>query len=63
MAPQISLSFSSHLPRLLRPLHVWIRVLYLQPEGMTDELIAAIRDTPEVLPYKISRFSIVTSAY
>lgn len=35
----------------LRPLHVWIRVLYLQPEGMTDELIAAIRDTPEVLPY------------
>ena len=35
----------------LRPLPVWIRVLYLQPEGMTDELIAAIRDTPEVLPY------------
>lgn len=35
----------------VRPEHVWIRVLYLQPEGMTDELIAAIRDTPEVLPY------------
>ncbi len=35
----------------LRPHHVWIRVLYLQPEGMTDELVAAIRDTPEVLPY------------
>lgn len=35
----------------LRPHHVWIRVLYLQPEGMTDELISAIRDTPEVLPY------------
>lgn len=35
----------------LRPKHVWIRVLYLQPEGMTGELIAAIRDTPEVLPY------------
>lgn len=34
-----------------RPQHVWIRVLYLQPEGMTGELIAAIRDTPEVLPY------------
>lgn len=31
--------------------HVWIRVLYLQPEGMTDELISTIRDTPEVLPY------------
>lgn len=35
----------------VRPLHVWIRVLYLQPEGMTDELIATIRDVPEVLPY------------
>lgn len=35
----------------VRPHHVWVRVLYLQPEGMTDELIAAIRDTPEVLPY------------
>lgn len=35
----------------VRPEHVWIRVLYLQPEGMTDELIATIRDTPEVLPY------------
>ena len=34
-----------------RPEHVWIRVLYLQPEGMTDKLIAAIRDTPEILPY------------
>lgn len=33
------------------PANVWIRVLYLQPEGMTDELIAVIRDTPEVLPY------------
>lgn len=39
------------LAEAFRPLHVWIRVLYLQPEGMTDELIAAIRDTPEVLPY------------
>ena len=27
----------------VRPERVWIRVLYLQPEGMTDELIAAIR--------------------
>ena len=35
----------------VRPHHVWIRVLYLQPEGMTAELISAIRDTPEVLPY------------
>lgn len=35
----------------VRPERVWVRVLYLQPEGMTDELIDAIRDTPEVLPY------------
>lgn len=39
------------LAESLRPNHVWIRVLYLQPEGMTDELIEAIRDTPEILPY------------
>ncbi|WP_455137150.1 30S ribosomal protein S12 methylthiotransferase RimO [Thermophilibacter sp.] len=36
---------------VVRPYRGWVRVLYLQPEGMTDELIAAIRDTPEVLPY------------
>ena len=35
----------------VRPYQGWVRVLYLQPEGMTDDLIAAIRDTPEVLPY------------
>ena len=35
----------------IRPTPVWIRALYLQPEGMTDELIATIRDTPEILPY------------
>ena len=29
----------------------WLRVLYLQPEGMTAELIATLRDVPEVLPY------------
>ena len=39
------------LAEAVRPKPVWIRVLYLQPEGMTDELIATIRDTPEVLPY------------
>jgi ribosomal protein S12 methylthiotransferase len=36
---------------LVKPYDGWIRVLYLQPEGMTDDLIAAIRDIPEVLPY------------
>ncbi len=35
----------------VRPYEGWVRVLYLQPEGMTDELIATIRDVPEVLPY------------
>lgn len=39
------------LAKAVCPEPVWIRVLYLQPEGMTDELIATIRDTPEVLPY------------
>lgn len=29
----------------------WVRVLYLQPEGMTDELIETIRDVDQVLPY------------
>ena len=35
----------------VRPYGGWVRVLYLQPEGMTDDLIAAIRDVSEVLPY------------
>lgn len=35
----------------VRPYHGWVRVLYLQPEGMTDDLIDTIRDTPEVLDY------------
>ncbi len=35
----------------VRPYGGWVRVLYLQPEGMTDELIATIRDVSEVLPY------------
>lgn len=35
----------------VRPYSGWVRVLYLQPEGMTDELIDVMRDTPEVLPY------------
>ena len=35
----------------VRPFGGWVRVLYLQPEGMTDELVATIRDVPEVLPY------------
>ncbi len=44
-------SLLTRLAEVVRPYGAWLRVLYLQPEGMTDELIAAIRDTPEVLPY------------
>ena len=36
---------------IVRPHQGWVRVLYLQPEGMTDDLISVIRDTPEVLDY------------
>jgi ribosomal protein S12 methylthiotransferase len=39
------------LSEVVRPYDGWIRVLYLQPEGMTDELVSAIRDLDEVLPY------------
>lgn len=41
----------SAIAQAVRGRGVWIRVLYLQPEGMTDELVAVMRDTPEVLPY------------
>lgn len=36
---------------LARPYGAWVRVLYLQPKGMDDELIATLRDVDEVLPY------------
>lgn len=35
----------------VRPCGGWVRVLYLQPEGLTDDLVATIRDVPEVVPY------------
>ena len=50
-APHTLAELLIELAEAVRPEPVWIRVLYLQPEGMTDELIATIRDTPEVLPY------------
>ncbi len=37
--------------RLLEPVDGWVRILYLQPEGLTDELIATIRDVEQVVPY------------
>lgn len=36
---------------VVRPFGGWVRVLYLQPEGMTDRLISVMRDTREILPY------------
>ena len=44
-------SLLKRLGQLVRPYRAWLRVMYLQPQGMTDELVAAIRDVPEVLPY------------
>ena len=29
----------------------WVRVLYLQPEGLSDELVATIRDVPQIVKY------------
>lgn len=49
--PQNLAQLMRALAEALRPAHVWIRVLYLQPEGMTDELVSTIRDVPEILPY------------
>ena len=47
----IPVSYTHLVAEAVRPHNVWVRVLYLQPEGMTDELIETIRDTPEVMPY------------
>ncbi len=41
----------NEVARVVRPFDGWVRVLYLQPEGMTQRLVAALRDIPEVLPY------------
>lgn len=49
--PESLASLLRRVAAVMAPVHGWVRVLYLQPEGMTDELIATIRDTPEVLPY------------
>lgn len=37
--------------KIARKVNGWVRVLYLQPEGMTQDLIETIRDTPEVCKY------------
>lgn len=49
--PQTLASLLNRLSGVVEPYKGWLRVLYLQPEGMTDELIAAIRDNDAVLPY------------
>ncbi len=37
--------------KVVEPVGGWVRVLYLQPEGLSQELVDTIRDTPEVVPY------------
>lgn len=49
--PSSLASLLRQVAAVLAPVNGWVRVLYLQPEGMTDELISTIRDTPAVLPY------------
>lgn len=44
-------SLLEQVAEVVRPYGGWVRVLYLQPEGMTQRLIEVLRDTPEVLPY------------
>lgn len=44
-------SLLRRVAEVVRPYKGWVRVLYLQPEGMTDELIEVLRDVDEVLPY------------
>ena len=36
---------------VVAPFDGWVRILYLQPEGLSDELVATIRDVPQVVPY------------
>ncbi len=37
--------------KLVEPVGGLVRILYLQPEGLTDELVATIRDVPQVAKY------------
>lgn len=36
---------------VMAPYDGWVRVLYLQPEGLSDELVATIRDVPQIVKY------------
>lgn len=36
---------------VVEPVDGWVRILYLQPEGLTDELVTTIRDVAQVVPY------------
>jgi ribosomal protein S12 methylthiotransferase len=49
--PRTLASLLRQVAEVVRPYGGWVRVLYLQPEGMTEELVSTIRDVPEVLPY------------
>lgn len=49
--PRTLASLLRQVAEVVHPYGGWVRVLYLQPEGMTEELVSTIRDVPEVLPY------------
>jgi ribosomal protein S12 methylthiotransferase len=49
--PRTLASLLRQVAEVVRPFGGWVRVLYLQPEGMTEELVSTIRDVDEVLPY------------
>lgn len=40
-----------HVAETVRPYGGWVRVLYLQPEGLDDRLIEVFANVEEVLPY------------
>ena len=44
-------SLVRQVAEVVAPVGGWVRVLYLQPEGLSDELVATLRDTPQVVKY------------
>lgn len=44
-------SLVRQVAEVVAPVDGWVRVLYLQPEGLSDELVATLRDIDQVVPY------------
>lgn len=49
-APTLA-SLMRDVAAVMEPYGGWVRVLYLQPEGLSDELVATIRDVPQIVKY------------